>query len=336
MTKIAICSHGGGFTPRWIEYCKNHNIEYKLVCAYDDDIVEQLRDCSAFMWHHNHGNISDHLFAKQLLQSLQSVGLKVFPNAATGWHFDDKVGQKYLLEATGVPFIKTHVFYDKESAKEWARKTDYPIVFKLRGGAGSSNVKLIKNKNQAFRTINKSFSKGWHYFDSWGLFKDCLKKFFNGTGSFRNVAKYAYIYLRGLVLGDDFPKQKGYVYFQEFIPNNEFDIRVCVVNDKAFALKRMARKGDFRASGSGKIIYDKNQIDIRCVKVAFDANKALRSQSTAFDFVFDKNGNPFIVEISYGYTAKAYDVCEGYWTDDMQWHEGTNFDFCGWMVESVI
>ena len=35
---------------------------------------------------------------------------------------------------------------------------------------------------------------------------------------FVNVAKYAYIYLRGLVLGDDFPKQKGYVYFQEFIP----------------------------------------------------------------------------------------------------------------------
>lgn len=24
------------------------------------------------------------------------------------------------------------------------------------------------------------------------------------------------------------------------------------------------------------------------------------------------------------------------WTPDMQWHEGSNFDFCGWMVENLI
>jgi hypothetical protein len=98
------------------------------------------------------------------------------------------------------------------------------------------------------------------------------------------------------------------------------------------------RKNDFRASDSGSIIYNKEEIDERCVKIAFDVNKKLKAQSIAYDFVFDENNEPLIVEISYGYTAPAYDKCEGYWDRDrdMNWHEGTNFDFCGWMVENLI
>ncbi|MDY4789545.1 MAG: hypothetical protein SO179_03135 [Bacteroidales bacterium] len=130
--------------------------------------------------------------------------------------------------------------------------------------------------------------------------------------------------------------EKGYVYFQDFIPNNSFDIRVVVVGDKAFALKRLVRKNDFRASGGGSIIYDKNQIDERCVKIAFDVNEKIQSQSIAYDFVFDKDNNPLIVEISYGYSKKAYDKCEGYWDMDLNWHKGENFDFCGWMIEQVM
>ena len=139
---------------------------------------------------------------------------------------------------------------------------------------------------------------------------------------------------------DDFAKmhnkEKGYVYFQDFIPGNSFVIRVCVVGGRAFALKRMTRKGDFRASGSGNIVYDKKQIDERCVKIAFEVNEKLKTQSIAYDFVFDTDNQPLIVEVSYAYAVKAYDLCEGYWTKDMRWHEGTHFDFCGWMVEDLI
>lgn len=64
--------------------------------------------------------------------------------------------------------------------------------------------------------------------------------------------------------------------------------------------------------------------------------RKLDTQSIALDFVFDKNNLPLIVEISYGYTPASYDTCEGYWTTDMQWHEGTNFDFCGWMIGNLF
>lgn len=77
--KIAIHHTEGSFSDRWIEYCRKQDIPYKIVDAYDTDIVEQVRDCDIFMWHHSHGNYKDVLFAKQLLYSLQKSGKKVFP-----------------------------------------------------------------------------------------------------------------------------------------------------------------------------------------------------------------------------------------------------------------
>lgn len=326
----------GFFSERWIEYCEKNNISYKLVNAYSNDIVEQLSDCDAFMWHHSNYDYRDALFANKLLFSLQQSGKKVFPNFNTTWHFDDKVGEMYLLQSISAPIVPSYIFYTKKEALKWIKEIPLPKVFKLRGGSGSSNVKLVKTKKQAKHLIKQAFGKGFSQYDRFSHLKDRYTAYKNGRDSFLGVCKS----FARLFIPTEYSKmhsrEKGYVYFQDFIPNNTFDIRICVVDDKAFALKRMCRENDFRASGGGRIIYDKNQIDERCVKIAFDVNDKLKTQSIAFDFVFDENNNPLIVEISYGFAANAYDACEGYWTKDMQWHEGNNFDFCGWMVESLI
>lgn len=333
--KIAI-HKSGGFSDRWVDYCKKSNIEYKVVNAYDSDIVEQVKDCDAFMWHHYHANYKDALFAKQLLFSLEMAGVKVFPNWHTGWHFDDKVGQKYLLEAINAPLVPSYVFYTKKEALEWIDKTSFPKVFKLRGGAGATNVQLAHTAKEARKFVRKAFGIGFAQYSPWANLKERWRKYRLGKVGFNEVAEG----IGRFFIKPEFAKmhasEKGYAYFQEFIPNNIFDIRVCVVGDKAFALKRLTRDGDFRASGSGNIVYDKNQIDERCVRIAFDVNKKIKSQSIAFDFVFDENKNPLIVEISFGYSAKAYDLCEGYWTEDMIWHEGSHFDFCGWMIQDML
>ena len=116
----------GGFTPRWIEYCKKNNIHYKVVNAYDSNIIGQVKDCDAFMWHHHQANYKDVLFAKQLLFSLEKTGKVVFPNTASGTLFDDKVGEKYLLEAIGAPVVPSYVFYTKQEALDWISKTKFP------------------------------------------------------------------------------------------------------------------------------------------------------------------------------------------------------------------
>lgn len=327
----------GSFSDGWIRYCNDNGIDYKIVNAYESDIIEQVADCDAFMWHHHHGNYIDVLFAKQLLYSLQRVGKKVFPDFNTGWHFDDKVGQKYLLEAVGAPIVPSYVFYTEKDALNWIENTSFPKVFKLRGGAGSSNVKLVKTKNYAKKIVKKAFGKGFPQFGRIGYLKERYKKWKNGKDSFLGVCKGFYRLLFPPEYCKMHGREKGYVYFQEFIKDNKFDIRVVVIgNNKAFGLKRMVRKNDFRASGSGDIIYDKSGIDERCVRISFDIAKKLETQSLALDFIFDEGNNPLIVEISYGYSIKAYYKCEGYWTDDMIWHEGNGFDIEGWMVENLI
>lgn len=332
--KIAIHHRPESFSDRWIEYCKENNIPYKIVNAYDTDIIQQVDDCTAFMWHHTQCDYRDKLFAKQLIYSLEAKGLKVFPDFHTTWHFDDKVGQKYLLEAIGAPLVPSYVFYDKKEAIEWVNQTTFPKVFKLRGGAGSANVQLVPTKKDAIRLVNRAFGKGFPQFNRQGNLKERIRKYKEGKDTLWGVCKGIGRLFIPTELAKMVGPEKGYVYFQDFIPNNKYDIRICVVGNKAFGLKRLIRKNDFRASGSGNIIYNKHEIDERCVQIAFNINEKIKAQSIAFDFVFDANNNPLIVEISYGFVVKVYDPCEGYWDKDLNWHEEA-FNPYGWMVDLV-
>lgn len=331
--KIAIHHNPGGFSDRWIDYCKKNHIDYKVVNAYDSDIIQQVSDCDAFMWHFSHMLYKDALFAKQLLFSLQQAGKKVFPDFNTVWHFDDKVGQKYLLEAVGVPLVPSYVFYTKQEAFKWIEQTSFPKVFKLRGGAGASNVKLVRTKRAAVRLVKKAFGKGFPQYDAVENIQERWRKYRLGKTDLKDVIKGVVRFF----LKPDFTKmhapEKGYVYFQEFIPNNYYDLRVVVIGDKALGEKRYIRKGDFRASGSGLFEYVALPKDI--LKIAFNTAQQLNLQSVAFDFIF-QNNEPKIVEMSYGFGFKGLAHCEGYYTSDLQWHSELNPDFCGWMVESII
>lgn len=333
--KIAIHHRAGSFSERWIEYCQKNSINYKIVDAFDNDIIQQVAGCDAFLWHHHHGQFKDVLTAKRIMFALEHAGINVFPNFNTGWHFDDKVAQKYLLEAIDAPIVPSYVFYGKKDAMEWAKKTSYPKVFKLKGGAGATNVKLVRSQKDAFKLINTAFNKGFSQFDRFNHLKERFQKYKSGQSSLLSVAKGA----GRLVVPTEFSQQqspeKGYVYFQDFIPNNSFDIRVIVIGEKAFAIKRMVRTDDFRASGSGNIIYDHLDINEDCLKIAFSIHKIASLQCTAFDFVYDSNDEPLIVEISYGFSVGAYDHCPGYWDNQLVWNEG-NFNPQQWMIEDLI
>lgn len=333
--KIAIHHRQGSFSERWIEYCQKKSISYEVVNAFDSDIISQLKDCDAFMWHHHHEDFKDIISAKKILFALEHAGVRVFPDFKTSWHFDDKVAQKYLLEAVGAPLVPSYVFYDKKEASDWAKKTSYPKVFKLKGGAGATNVKLVKNRAEALKLINKAFGKGFTQFDSLNNFKERYNKYRNGKDTLLGVAKG----IGRLAITPNFAKQqspeKGYIYFQDFMPNNGFDIRIIVIGEKAFAIKRLVRPDDFRASGSGSVIYNRQEINERCLEIAFSVNKKAGLQCVAFDFIYDDEEQPVIVEISYGFSIEAYDSCPGYWDSHLTWHKG-QFSPQEWMLEDLI
>ena len=76
--KIAIHHRPDSYSEQWIEYCQQHNIQYKIVDAYANDILEQVADCDAFMWNFNNNIYKDHLLAKQLKIGRASCRERVF------------------------------------------------------------------------------------------------------------------------------------------------------------------------------------------------------------------------------------------------------------------
>jgi glutathione synthase/RimK-type ligase-like ATP-grasp enzyme len=335
--KIALhrSTRNGYFSERWIAYCQEMLIPYKIVNCYDFDIIRQLADCDALLWHFSHADARDFLFAKQLIKSVEEMGLIVMPNYNSCWHFDDKVAQKYLFEAIGANTPDTWIFYDKYSASKWAYKAKFPVVFKLRGGASSGNVVLVKKRKEAYRLIKKAFGRGFRQFRRITEIKDTLYRYIQRKVSFvtflKAFAKFFMLSKYESIKGNE----KGYIYFQEFLPGNNYDLRVIVIGDQAFAIKRLVRDNDFRASGSGKIIYTKEEIDQECVLMAFDYSYRIGSNCLAYDFVYNESKKPMIVEISFGFSAKAYYSCEGYWDKEINWHKG-NFFPQDWMVELIV
>ena len=331
---IAIHNGTDGFHERWLAYCEINKISFKVVDMYSSNIINELAECEGVLWQHNHAFAKDQIMAKQLLFALEHGGKKVFPDFFTGWHFDDKLGQKYLFEALGIAAAKMDVFFSKEEALHWLNDQEFPLVFKLRRGAGSKNVQLVNSLNEATSLVNQAFGRGFRQIDAVGLLKDTIRKRKLGMTDYKAVLKSAAHLVYPYNVEKGLGRDKGYVYFQEFIPDNTFDIRVIVIGNKAFAIKRFVRENDFRASGSGYIGYAKELFDDSLIELSFEHARKLQSSCVGFDFVF-KNGEPLVVEISYGFSANGYDSCPGYWTEDLDWHQGT-FNPYGWMIEDLL
>ena len=342
--KIAIHHNPDSYSTLWIKYCQRNKIQYKIVDAYANDIFKQITDCDAFMWHFHQEDYKAMLFAKQLIFSLKHIGIIVYPDIDTCFYFDDKLGQKYLFEAANVPTAPTHIFYTRQNALDWIKRTQFPKVFKLSTGASSANVRLVKNARQARRLVKKAFRFGFEQYARINGFKERMIKYRNGNGSLLWL-------LKGFVrifISTEFSRMHsneiGYIYFQDFIPNNTFDTRVILIGNRAVAKKRINRPNDFRASGSGIWIFEKEQIDIRCIEKAFEINKKLKMQSAAFDFIYNQYGNPILTEVSYccgikynkGNHKYWTDFFYGYWSDDLQWHKCENVNICDWIIEDTI
>ena len=332
---IAIHDNKIGFTTRWILYLQKLGVKVKLVNCYDSDIIKKISDCDALMWHHWQVKSEDILKAKRLLFAIEQSGSVVFPNFNTAWHFDDKIAQKYLLESMKLPLVPSYHFLERQDALNWASTTDFPEVFKLTRGAGSANVKLIRTRKEAVEVIYKSFSSGHSVFNRFGGIKERWRKYKNGNETLLGVFKSLYRIITIPRYAKLIPRERFEVYFQDFIPNNNSDIRVIVIGDKAFAIKRLVRRNDFRASGSGLILYEKLLFDECLIEQSFNFASTLKVQVVAFDFVFEMNQRPLIVEISYGYAIEGYQQCVGYWDRNLTFHYG-EFDSCEWMVDLVL
>lgn len=285
------------------------------------DFWDQVRDLSLFIMRFTQHD-SDLQQAHDLLPVIErEYGINCYPSLNTGWHYDDKVKQYHLLRSLGFPMTKCWIFYDKRTAQEWVEQAAYPGVFKLRGGAGSQNVILVKNRQQAHSLVKRMFGKG--IFPEKFIRSGAIRfKHFNLYRELHHLGGNFYRWSKGLDTSPFWKLHKNYVLFQKFLPGNAWDTRVTVIGERAFAFRRMVRDEDFRASGSGRIDYDTKQIDIRCIEIALRISKKMGFQSMAYDFLLNEVGEPEFCEISYTYVSRAVHCCPGYWDFGINWHEG--------------
>lgn len=301
----------------------SHNkIPFQCLQLSDHMLWEKLSRLNIFIY--KWGHLDDHhQIAKTILPIIENqLNIKCFPNQKTCWHYDDKIKQYFLLKEKGFPVCESYIFWDIECALDWAENVDYPIVFKLKGGAGSLNVILVKNKFHAKKLIKRMFGSGVKQ----GSFGINHLLIINNYSPLK-IARYLGSKVCNIIHGKDasfyYQKHKNYAYFQKFYSGNEFDVRVTTVGKRAHAFRRFVRKNDFRASGSNLWDIDPKKIDRRLLQIALGISTQLGFQAMAYDFIYDENKEPKIVEMSYLYGGAGYpDFMNGYWDNELNWHSG--------------
>ncbi|MCE5267802.1 MAG: hypothetical protein LLG00_07940 [Planctomycetaceae bacterium] len=267
-------------------------LNYDRVNLNRRDWLERLTPYDAVIWKPYGMGVQQSILVKEKVYVLEKHLHKlVIPNVESTWHFESKVAQSYLFSIEGVPTPATTATFDYDEALEELRRATFPLVFKRGEGAGSGNVWLVKSRRTAEQLWAKAFCSQ--------IYRDMTSR---GHGRFSIAARslckrWFWEYFRQHFRRGDSP---GYLYWQEFVANNSADLRIAVIGDRyAYGFWRNNRPDDFRASGSGRIDFER-PIPEECVRFCMGISRRLNFDSMAYDLLF-KDGKFVIGEISYGY-----------------------------------
>lgn len=305
--KVAVGLDRGGWHARFVDSLEGRRkelplLQYRVVNMDRSDWLEQIGDASLIIWKPPYMGHEFAGYVKEKIYFLENfLGKTVLPNYATIWHFESKVAQSYLLDHLNVPTPGTFVSFDFDEAMETARSSSFPVVRKKAAGAGSTNVRAVRDLGELSRDIERTFS-----FSLWDRSlgeKSRLRRVARGVRHrwFRDFVR------RKLLHSQLF----GVEYWQEFIPGNDSDLRITVIGDRfATGFWRRNRPGDFRASGSGNIDYD-TPLPEDAIRCCLEISRRLDFDSMAYD-ILHRDGRPVISEMSYGYSDTAVHRVSGY------------------------
>ncbi|MCF7869506.1 MAG: phosphoribosylamine--glycine ligase [Candidatus Omnitrophica bacterium] len=115
--------------------------------------------------------------AKGIVDKFKDKGLKIFgPNQELAQLESSKVFAKELMEKYNIPTASFQVFNQPNSAKEYLKKINFPVVVKADGLAAGKGVMVCENKEEAKTAIDtimveKKFGQAGNNL----IIEDCLK-----------------------------------------------------------------------------------------------------------------------------------------------------------------
>jgi len=300
----------------WAEHLEARGVDIHWVDLTRQDPFSQVKGCDGVMWCFSE-MLEDILKAYRILHSIElCLRIPVFPDHYTSWHYDEKIAQHYLLKAAGIPTPNTWIFWNKEEAIRWANQTHYPKVFKLSPGDGGRSVVRVDSSEEARGLIERMFSIGIYHSSLHQKQASPILRARRLVGRFKKGIRHT---LTGEPVGVSRSKnvilEKGYAYFQEFIPH-EFETRISIVGDSAWAWR-------YRLSPPPvENAYEPSEIDLNCVRMAFDITQRLGFRSMAIDFLI-YHGEPMVLEMNYNHhTQLPKNLFPGRWNRNLEWIEG--------------
>lgn len=171
-------------------------------------------------------------YIEDIIYALHLQGANLIPRFEFLRANNNKVFMELLRDLMPIPFIKniqSNHFGTLEKLMERANTLAYPVVIKSARGAMSKGVFLAKNETELIHYAKK-VSKTPNLFSQLWELKNYLK-------------------LSGKIRLSSWNRKKFVV--QNFVDGLSNDWKVLVFGDKYYALNRLNRKNDFRASGSG-------------------------------------------------------------------------------------
>lgn len=193
------------YWPKFERFLKNNYIPYKELNIKRSDFIQETKDLNIIIWR-TPSSYADQWEAEDKVFLLEDyLNKTVLPSKNALWFYENKVRVQWLLEINQLPTIKTFISYSKDETREFIEKRQYPFISKDKTSSASEGLCLIKNKRQAIKLWRKVFYKG-------------------------------------LKLNNTYGKQKNYVLFQEFVPNNGFNLRVIIIGNSYFGYYRYPKK----------------------------------------------------------------------------------------------
>ena len=244
------------YFPKYERFLKNNNVYYEYYDPFKSNWMEQAKKFDVIVWHTN-SDPSTQDIAKSKIYIFEKMGIKCLPNYQEIWSYEDKVRANYLYKLYNLPYIPTFISHSKEEALEYLEQAKYPLISKISTGSASFGVDKLENYTQAKKIVDQIFS-------------------YKGKKTY-----FEYI------------NQKNYVYFQEFIEDAEYDLRVICIGDSLFGYYRYPNKGDFRASGAGN--YEKKEIPKEALELAYQVKEKFSAICLATDFVYSEKRKKFLI-----------------------------------------
>jgi glutathione synthase/RimK-type ligase-like ATP-grasp enzyme len=248
-----------------------------LLIGGDPDLMQQRY----------HLDILEHLVEK--------YNVDIYPRLALLKAHENKGNQELLKERLGIQSLNGVYLNSLEAAK--ASRHSYPVVYKKTTGAGSSGVSLVHNYSELATAILKNSPVST--IDKLKLAIRKLKY---------SPAEYA-----------EYEKSKIRIVpfvLQPFVPNLKHDYKVLCFGDRYYCLKRYVRDNDFRASGSGKLDFERAPVSL--VEYAREMQQLL-NPIVSLDICWDGTKHELIEFQACHFGPSTLTKSEGYYQFDGEW-----------------